>query len=255
MSKDYPERIDLKIRDGIVIVAGDAHYLPGYPPVMHRALLYFIKKEKPRAFVFNGDVIDAPTISKHPRRGWETRPLLNEEIENAKVRMGELEERLNGAYRTWNRGNHDDRFESFLSKNAPEFGRLHGFHLDDHFPNWRITTTTWINDSVVIKHRYKGGRNAPLTNTMQAGKTIITGHLHSSAVAPYSDYSGTRYGVDHGCIADTDSPLFNYCEGNPLNWRSAFCILTFVDGMLLLPELVLKVDTKTVQYRGKLISV
>src|SRR6185369_6485464 len=138
MSKDYPERIDIQVRDGTVIVAGDAHYQPGPPSVMHRALLHFIRKEKPRAFVFNGDIIDAPTISRHPRTGWETRAPLAEEVETAQSRMAELESELYGIQRTWNRGNHDDRFENYLSKQVPEFARLKGFHLEDHFPNWRI---------------------------------------------------------------------------------------------------------------------
>ena len=73
---------------------------------------------------------------------------------------------------------------------------------------------------------------------------------------PLSDYNGTRYGVDTGCIADIDHTAFvNYTEDNSLNWRSAFLMLTFKGGKLLMPELVLKWDDGSVQFRGKVIKV
>ncbi len=251
----YPERLHLKVRDGTVIVAGDSHYRPGPPTVMHRALLHFLKLEKPVAFVFNGDIIDAPTVSRHLPLGWEDRPLLADEIEAAGVRMAEMAGYLRNAKKLWNLGNHDTRFETRLAHLAPEYARIHGFHLADHFPEWQIATSTWINNDVVIKHRYKGGDHAPYNNTLKAGRTIVAGHLHSAKVIPVTDYNGTRYGVDTGCLADTDSPSFRYNEDNPLNWRSAFVILTFRNGKLLQPELVLKWDKKSVQFRGRLIKV
>ena len=91
---------------------------------------------------------------------------------------------------------------------------------------------------------------------MWAGKTIITGHLHSAKVIPFDDYNGTRYGVDGGCIADTDHKAFtDYTEDGPKNWRSAFVILTFKDGLLMQPELVLKWNEESVQFRGDIIKL
>jgi hypothetical protein len=103
------------------------------------------------------------------------------------------------------------------------------------------------------------GRNPrPALTSFKVAKTIITGHLHSAKIVPYSDYSGTRYGIDHGCLADPKSRAFtNYTESNPLNWRSGFCVLTFHKGRLLLPELVTVFDEKAglVQWRGELLKV
>jgi hypothetical protein len=91
---------------------------------------------------------------------------------------------------------------------------------------------------------------------MWAGRTIVTGHLHSAKVYPLSDYNGTRYGVDTGCIADTEHKAFtSYTEDSPKNWRSGFSVLTFDGGGLLYPELVLKWDDEHVQFRGKKIHV
>jgi hypothetical protein len=128
-------------------------------------------------------------------------------------------------------------------------------HLKDHFGNWEPTWRCDVNDAV-IKHRFKGGIHATHNNTMWAGKTIITGHLHSAKVTPFTDYNGTRYGVDLGCLASPDHRAFlDYTEANPKNWREAFCVLTWKDGVLMHPELVLRWNDNAVQFRGEVIEV
>jgi hypothetical protein len=109
---------------------------------------------------------------------------------------------------------------------------------------------------VVVKHRWKGGIHATHGNTSMSGKTMVTGHLHSLKVTPYSDYNGTRYGVDTGTLAEPDGPQFiNYLEDGPTNWRSGFAILTFHEGKLLWPELVHKWDEGKIEFRGKVYDV
>jgi len=99
--------------------------------------------------------------------------------------------------------------------------------------------------------------NAPRANTLNAGVSMVTGHLHSQKVIPISDYkSFDRYGVDAGCVADKDHKAFiDYCEDAPVDWRSGFCVLTYRDGRLMMPELVSKWDNDHVQFRGALIRV
>jgi hypothetical protein len=89
-----------------------------------------------------------------------------------------------------------------------------------------------------------------------SGKTIVTGHLHSLRVTPLSDYTGTRYGVDCGTLADPYGPQFtHYTEDNPVNWRSGFVVLTFYRGRLLWPEVVHVIDEGQVTFRGKVYEV
>ncbi len=121
---------------------------------------------------------------------------------------------------------------------------------------WEPCWSVFINESVVVKHRFKGGMHAPHNNTLWAGRTVITGHLHSAKVHPITDYNGTRWGVDTGCLAAADAKAFlDYTEDNPKNWISSFCVLTFRDGRLLPPELVTVWDEKQVTFRGELIKV
>lgn len=85
---------------------------------------------------------------------------------------------------------------------------------------------------------------------------MVAGHLHAQQCIPFTDYEGTRWGVDAGCMADPSGPQFvDYCEDNPTGWREGFCLLTFYKGKLLDPELVRVWDDEHVVFRGKLIAV
>lgn len=253
----YPHRAELAISDGVALVGSDFHIWPGRESVALRAFKAFCKELKPQAVIANGDVLDFPQISRHPPIGWEGVPTVKDEIEAAQDHLDDIVKATpRGCRKIWTLGNHDGRFETRLASVASEYKNLRGIHLSDHFPIWEKGWSTWINDDVVVKHRWKGGAHAPHNNTVYSGKTMITGHLHSQKVTPYTDYNGTRYGVDTGCVADTDHKAFvDYTEDGPLNWRSGFCVLTFKGGRLLHPELVTVWDDKTVQWRGELIRV
>lgn len=249
-----PLRID--IQSGTVIIGSDAHIWPGPQTTAMRAFIKFIKEMKPKAVIMNGDVMDFPRISRHPPIGWAKTPTVVEEIESAIDQMHEIAKAAGRARKIWPAGNHDLRFETKLHSFAPEFAEVRGTSLSDHFPLWEKCWACEINEDVVVKHRFRGGIHGTHTSTLWAGKTTITGHLHSLKVTPFTDYRGTRYGVDCGCLADTDSRAFtDYTEQNPLNWRSGFCILTFKNGVLLPPELVMKWGEDSVTFRGEILKV
>lgn len=252
----HPQRVYEEVYDGIVLVGSDAHYWPSYITTAHKAFVHFAKKLQPKVIVNNGDALDGSTISRHSPIGWESRPSLIQEIETTKERLGEIMAAAPNAKRVWNLGNHDGRFETRLATVAPEYARVNGFHLKDHFPEWWPAWSCWINEDVVIKHRFKGGIHATHNNTMWAGKSIVTGHLHSLKVTPFSDYNGIRFGVDTGTLADPDGPQFvDYTEDNPRNQRSGFAVLTFRNGRLMWPELVHVIEDGKVEFRAEIISV
>jgi hypothetical protein len=251
----HPAAIQLGIQDGHVLVGSDSHYWPGHVSTAHNAFLEFCREFKPKVVIKNGDEADFPSISKHAPIAWESRPTVKEEVVNLKAMLGEIE-KSSKARLIWTLGNHDSRFETRLATQAPEYAEMDGVHLKDHFPKWEPCWATFINSDVVVKHRFKSGIHAPHNNTMWAGRTIVTGHLHSQKVMPLSDYNGTRWGVDCGTMADPYGPQFyNYTEMNPLNWRSGFCLLTFEKGRLLMPELIWVSGPGEVQFRGKVMRV
>lgn len=244
----------LDIQDGVVLVGSDAHYWPGIITPAHRAFVAFIKALKPKAVIMNGDVLDGATISRFPPIGWtdSDKPSLIQEMETCQQRLSEIEDACSvGCEKIWTLGNHDGRFESKLAVAAPQFVKVHGCHLKDHFPSWKPAWAYWINNDVVVKHRWKGGVHATHNNTVNAGKSMVTGHLHSLKVTPFSDYNGVRFGVDTGMMAECYGPqTVDYTELNPVNWRSGFAVLTFKDGRLLWPELVHVIGPDEVEFRG-----
>jgi hypothetical protein len=251
-------RRHMRCDNGKVLVFGDAHYMPGVQTTAHRAFLWACKELRPSAVINNGDSLDGASISRWPRIGWDSRPTVIDELKVCTERLQEIEETAGTKNLYWNLGNHDARFETFLASRAPEYEGVKGFCLKDHFPTWLPSWSVWINDDVVVKHRWKGGIHATRNNALNAGKTVVTGHLHSLKVTPVSDYNGTRFGVDVGTLAQPyGSQFVDYTEDNPVDWRSGFAVLTFWDGMLLWPEVVHVVDEEQglIQFRGEIVSV
>lgn len=254
--EQHDARLKFDIQDGVVLVASDAHYWPGIVTTAHKAFVKFCKTMKPKAVVMNGDVLDGATISRHAPIGWESRPKLVDEIDACKARLFEIEKAAKDAHKIWTLGNHDARFETRLATVAPEYALVNGVHLKDNFPDWQNCWSAWFTDTLVVKHRNKSGIHAPHNNTMWAGKSIATGHLHSLKVMPITDYNGTRWGVDTGTLAEPGGPQFvDYLEGGAVNWRSGFAVFTFRGGRLMWPELCSVIGPDMVDFRGEMIGV
>lgn len=253
----YEQRLPLNIQDGIILIGSDAHFWPDERPTAFRGMCKFAieMKDELRAVVLNGDVFDGPSISRHPPIGWENPPSVAQELVGVEACLDELQDSSPNAIHLWTIGNHDSRFENRLAKDAPQFNGVKGFRLADHFPDWKICWSIWVNDDLVIKHRFKGGIHATHNNTLWSGKSMATGHLHSLKVTPFSDYNGIRFAVDTGTLNNPYGPHTAYTEENPLNHRSGFAVITFHKGVLLWPELAYVIDEKHIGFRGKVIAV
>ena len=254
LESKYPGRLQNDVKDGVVLIGSDFHIWPGQESLALRIFKKFVNDLRPDVVILNGDVLDFPQISRHHPISWEGMPSPQQEIEAAQDHLHDIAKAAKKARKIWTLGNHDSRFETRLATVASEYKGIKGIHLSDHFALWEKGWAAWINNDVVAKHRFKGGIHATHNNTLWSGKTLITGHLHSAKVTPLTDYNGTRWGVDTGCVAETRGKQFEYTEDNPLNWISAFGVLTFKDGRLLPPELVTKFDDECMTWRGVLIK-
>lgn len=245
-----------EVLNGTVLVFSDAHFWPGVRTTAFRGLLHFIEQLEPKAIVCNGDAFDGASISRFPRIGWDSKPSVIEELKACQERLGEIEAVAKDAKLFWPIGNHDSRFETRIANTLPQFEGVDGMRLKDHFPNWDLCWSLWVNSDVVIKHRYKNGIHATRNNTLNAGKTFVTGHLHSLKVTPLDDYNGTRWGVDTGTLADPRGPQFvDYLEDAPTDWRSGFVVLTFRDGRLMWPEVANVMGPGKIDFRGCVVEV
>lgn len=223
-----------QVKDGHVFIASDCHYWPGESTVAHQAFVKLIAEFKPRTIVLNGDVFDGARISRHEPLYGERPPTVREEIEACQDRLDEIAKASKNARKFWTFGNHDVRLHRYLAVNAPELSTA--MNLFEYFPGW---TTSWaleINSSTIIKHRWHNGIHASYNNTLKAGRSIVTGHLHRLMYTPWSDYNGRRYGIDTGTLAEPGGPQFTYLEANPTPWASGFVVLTYRDGQMLPPE-------------------
>lgn len=248
------------IENGRVIVFSDAHFYPDTETTAYLALLEAIKEYKPEVIIANGDIFDGSTISRHPRIMFQDAPSVLEELEAVTHYMSEIEAASKfkqNLIHTF--GNHDARFETFLSAQVPQYQNIKGFSLKDHLPAWKPCWSYWLNDETIIKHRLKGGAYAGYNNVKAAlGANIVTGHTHVLAVQPLTGYQKTFYGVQTGTLAHPKGTQFiDYCEDSPVDWRSGFAMLTFHKGRLLMPELFQVHDENehTIEFRGKVYGV
>ena len=224
---------------GRVIVFSDAHFWPGKMTVANKALLTLAGELRPAMIVANGDIFDGARISRHDPIGWEQRPTLASELETCRERMEAIRQAAPKATHVWNIGNHDIRYARYLAMNAPALEQVKGTNLDDHITNWDMGWSLMLNDNTMIKHRYHNGIHATYNNTVKAGKSIVTGHLHRLQATSWADYNGHRWGVDSGCLLDIgpDCPQTFYAEDDPRPHSAGFVVLTFDKrGMLLEPE-------------------
>lgn len=261
--KVKPKKIDLaahNVRRGIdvdkvkrVIVFSDAHFTDTTTTAF-KALLIMIKEFKPQVIICNGDAFDGQVLSRFPSINYDQKPTVLDELKACRYHLDEIaKNKPAGCRLIWTLGNHDMRYEAWLVNKVPEYSGVDGFSLKYHFPEWETCWSFWIGEDTVVKHRYKGGRTAGYSNLLAAGNTnIITGHTHVLACQPISNFQGTFWGVQTGCLADPMSSTFEYCEDSPKDWRSGFVLLSFDQGRMLMPEMVMVSDEENgeFEFRG-----
>ncbi|RPI71490.1 MAG: hypothetical protein EHM38_03795 [Geobacteraceae bacterium] len=225
---------------GCVIIGSDGHFWPGERSVAFGAMINLIKELKPSMVIMNGDSFDGARISRHMPGGWASIPTVADELEAVKERHAEIESVVTPeANLIWCAGNHDSRFTSRWAQAAPEYIKVLGFDIVDHFPAWQFCWSIWLNENTIIKHRINQGVHGAYNNVVKSGKNIVTGHTHRLQATMWADYNGLRWGIETGTLSDfgPENDKYAYAEDNPMNWSQGFVVLHFASsGILLEPE-------------------
>jgi hypothetical protein len=252
------ERIDVEIADGCAIVFSDCHYDPDAPAsTAHRAVVHFAKSLQPDLLICGGDAFDWAGLStKHARIMWEPRPSPIAELAIGQKRLREIEMASPKSRRLFTIGNHDQRMAQYLSANAPQLEGLHGSRIEDFLPSWEFAWAVWLNPHsqipTVVKHRMGSGPNAARSNATKGGTHTCTGHTHHLQIVAHTDWSGTKWGIDTGCVADVNSRFFTaYTEKGCTGWRSGAAVLQWASGEMLPPELIQVVKEDPVPGNGR----
>lgn len=230
------------IDNGTVIVGSDAHCWPETYGTAMAAFVDITRRLKPDFVVLNGDGFDGAKISRHSRIGWDRRPTVKEELDALSDFLEQVHQAAPNAKKRRTHGNHDMRFDTYLSSNAADIEGVRGTSLADHLPGWQESMAIDINGDCIIKHRHRSGVHVAWNNVRDFGCHIITGHTHRQNCRPWTNKIGTWYGVDAGMLAPVEGPQFDYMEQAPADWRSGFVVLTFKDGKLMPPDLATVTD-------------
>lgn len=244
----------------MIVVFGDAHNWPNEPvSTSFDALLEVIKEYKPKYVIDNGDMFDGARISRHPPVGWVDLPDVADELAVCQERKGEIAAVARKANPDvelrHNMGNHDTRFSSRLAMMAPDYVRVHGTDLKDHFPDWSFAWSTEVNGHVMIKHRWHNGLHGVWNNVLKSGWSFISNHDHRGIITPITDYNGRRWGVSTGMLSEfgPEHDKQTWTEDNPLNWGEGFAVIQLDEwGKIVPPELCEVID-KRAWFRGQVI--
>ena len=248
-------RIDACIDNGTAIVFSDAHFYPGVKTTAYRALVAMVREMKPVMVVANGDCFDGSELSRFSSIGWEDKPSVKDELDAVTTALSDIEAAAGSAKLIWPMGNHDMRYETKIANALPQLRGVKGVHLKDFFPNWSPCWTLWVNGNTCFTHFYHSGMHAIWNNLLKGQCNYVSSHRHTPEVRAYTRADGTTiFGVDTGTLADAlGAHNLDYQQGRHGNHRSAFAVLTWKDGKLLMPELCQKWDEDHVQFRGHIL--
>ena len=242
----YSRCVNVRLEGASILIGGDAHKWPGSPLPIWQAFCAVAEEVKPDTVVINGDQIDGARISRHGRSPGQT-PSLAEEIAATREDFALLPP---SPRRFWTMGNHDARVDTYLATHAPEMEDYAG-SLVDRFTDWSFAWSVMINDSIVIRHRFRSGIHAGWNSSLHAGLTTVTNHTHQLECKPVVDMRGTRYGIETGMLGDPMGPQFQYGEGSPNRHRAGFVLLTFDSAGDLLPPELCEWRNGAAWFRGK----
>jgi len=213
-----------------VLILSDVH-IPYADNEAINTLVRYVRNQKFSHVLLNGDIADFYGISR-----WETNPLLRDfpgEVSATRTFLEFIRRLFPKASIIYKLGNHEERYESFLRRQAPEFCGLETFDLESLLclkksqirclRNVPIKLGRMLN--VVHGHEYRFQISNPVNPArglfLRAKSHIIGGHFHQSSQHSERTIDGKVIAAwSVGCLCDL------HPEYRPLNnWNHGFSVV------------------------------
>lgn len=184
------------------------------------------KRLKVSGILLNGDILDCAEISRHDKT-MESQPY-HTEIAFGVAFIEMLRKEFPKALMVYKSGNHEDRLDAYICKNAPAFRGLEGFNIPTLL-HLKENKVEWVQDKRIIKlgklfvahgHEYNGsgGVNPARWLYLRSGDCTIMGHCHRTSEHHERNISGYNVATwSVGCACDLN-PL--WCSQN--SWNHGF---------------------------------
>lgn len=234
ISEDRP---DLVIKGKhTALILSDIH-IPYHDEKAVMAAVEYGKKQKPDIVILNGDIGDFYAVSRHDK---DPRRCLSEEIDAVRQFLFWIRKQFPKARIIYKIGNHEDRMERFLVKNAPVLLGTSDFEISKllRFDEMKIECVGSLNLirlgklSIYHGHELPQGMSSPVNPArgmwMRVQETLLAGHWHR--VSEHTEKTGISGKISScwstGCLCDLKP---DYARIN--RWSSGFCVVeTQADG-------------------------
>ena len=244
-----------------MLIFSDAHFegheTPSYK-IMLKVLKDLIQTRMLKCVIANGDIMDLSVLSSFAKFHTEIRPkerTVQQEILDSQAQLNKIQKLINNARYPIKQiatfGNHETR----LSKAAMSWGRafedLEAFKIQNLFPDWEWAMSHLIDDTVLIKHRLRGGIHTAYQNSMRAGIHIITGHTHQLNYRTFNTYTTTSMSIQCGHLSDSYHPYLE--DGIANDWNNGFVVATIDPKEKSIHPEFIQVNNlyRTAYFRGK----
>lgn len=243
----------------LIVVEGD-HQAPYHDPGLDACTTAFIREMQPTEHIFLGDLIDLPTISRHPDHpAADATP--QECVDAGYHILRRRAEAAPNAVRKMLKGNHDWRLEG---EQLARSERMHGLHpagedvaaisiqrllhleklgveLVEDSRGWEHGEIEVVpgGNGLVVRHGFVTGAGTAAKTMAKLGRSIIVGHGHQKESEFRLVYPKQRLqqGVVAGTMSRNDG-LFPHFTINP-NWHQGFVtVMRWPDGTFVIEHAI-----------------
>ena len=272
-----------KTTKGLVAFLSDQH-CPNHDPVLHKAVLAWLRQHKPETIYLLGDLLDMDAVSRHkPNPGGSLRQwsaTVQETIDQAFGVLADYRMATGAKTRILMiSGNLEDRLRDFILGNAPQLHDLRPADPRPDEPPLMSSRQLLRLDELLIEHvdspdgpydhgyvkvnencaaihgsvTKKGSGASALQNIERWGTSVFCGHTHKQAIVfsvqhPLSGPPVRRVGVEVGCLCLIEGGMGYASQGRP-DWSAGFATAQLRPNERFNVDLATWIDGNTLMWR------